>query len=485
MTTIPRNIPSSIPTTIPGERVTALNNLPINNSGRYVLYWMDASLRQRHNSALEYAIALANEHRKGVVVLYCLSIDGRINSYRRAKFVLEALRDLKNALNNRGIQLAALVGSAQKNVPDMARRAIAVVTDKGYLRQNVQTRYFVAQRIECPLIEIEDNSIVPVETASQRQEYSARTFRPKVNGLLDRFLKLPNRERAQVSSLNIDIVKLDLDCPDSILRQMNFPHCVAEAANFPGGELAAQGQWRRFLRYNLARYDMRQNPEAHATSMLSPYLSFGCISPVEIILDLRRYLQQPDCDDQEDKVNDASLAANAKIFQEELVVRRELAINYVWYNPLYDCFDGLPAWAQRSLETHAIDDRTDLYSKTALEKGKTIDIYWNKMQNELVREGWLMPHARMYWGKRPLLWTRDPAEAFETILAFNDKYELDGMSPGGFAGVGWCYGLHDLPFHDRPVWGYIRPMTPSGIIKKMKIGRKTVTSNQIEVSSEQ
>ena len=464
-----------IPTSIPVERISVLNNRPVNQSGRFVLYWMDASLRQRHNSALEYAIALGNAYKKSVVVLYCFSIDGRINNYRRARFVLESLSDLKNALTNRGIQLVAMVGSAQKTVPTIARQAVAVVTDKGYLRQDTQTRSFVAQRIDCPLVEIEDNIIVPVETASPKQEYSARTFRPKVNGQLDRFLSLPKRDRPVVSSLNLDFLKLDLDHPDSIVRQMNFPYSVAESSNFPGGELAAQAQWRRFLRYNLVRYDLRHNSSTRETSALSPYLAFGCISPIEIVLDLRQRLQNLGADIPDGENDAAQMAANAKLFQEELVVRRELAVNFVWYNPLYDSFDGLPAWAQSTLEVHAIDDRPDLYSFGALESGKTIDVYWNQMQRELVREGWLPPHARMYWGKQPLLWTRDPAEAFDRVLTLNNRYELDGFSPGGFVGVGWCYGLHDLPFHERPIWGYIRPMTPSGIVKSMKRGRKPKT----------
>ncbi|MBR0239254.1 MAG: hypothetical protein IJQ39_14260 [Thermoguttaceae bacterium] len=94
-----------------------------------------------------------------------------------------------------------------------------------------------------------------------------------------------------------------------------------------------------------------------------------------------------------------------------------------------------------------------------MKSGKTADCFWNQVQLQLVKNGWMSPQTRMYWGKQPLLWTRAPVEAFRYALSLNNVYQLDGSSPGGFAGVGWCYGLHDLPFHARPVWGYIRSMT--------------------------
>ena len=419
---------------------------------------MDASLRQRHNSALEHAIELGNAHGKGVVVVYCLDSSRRINSLRRAQFILESLKAIQQPLINRGIQLVALIGKPENTIPTLCAGAAALVTDCAYLREDRILRNEIARNVSCPVIQVEDNAVVPVEVASAHADYSARTFRPKIAALLSRFLALPPRNTPKISSLNLDFLKLNLDDLPRIVSRMKFKYNVAAAEEFPGGELAAQKQWKRFVKYNLARYELHRDPTAHASSMLSPYLSFGCISPAEIVIQLRETLQDDFhiiCSDEQREL----LPGNIRAFEDEVLVRRELCINYVWYTPLYDSYEGLPGWAKRTLEQHAADQRDYYYNYRQLEQAQTRDAYWNKAQMDMVRFGWMAPHTRMYWGKQPLLWTREPSEAYDYVLRLNNQYELDGTSPGGYGGVGWCYGLHDLPFHFRPIWGYIRPMT--------------------------
>jgi deoxyribodipyrimidine photo-lyase len=49
----------------------------------------------------------------------------------------------------------------------------------------------------------------------------------------------------------------------------------------------------------------------------------------------------------------------------------------------------------------------------------------------------------------------------------NDKYELDGRDPNGYAGVAWAIvGKHDRPWFDRPVFGTVRPMSGASTGKK-------------------
>ncbi len=448
-------------TKIQEERIVKLNQKPIVNTGKYIVYWMDASLRQRHNSALEYAISLGNQIKKGVVVLYCLNTAYRINSRRRAQFVLESLSELNTALINRGVQLVAMLGLPDTIVPSLCDSAAALVMDCAYLREDRIIRNQIAQKVNCTSVQVEDNVVVPVEAVSSHAEYSAKTFRPKATALLDKFLVLPSRSCPTVSSLNLDFMKLNLDRKEVIINKMNFPDDIPPAGEFPGGELEAQKQWKRFVRYNLARYELHRDASAMASSMMSPYLSFGCISPSEILIDLRELLQDDSAihgnDDQREMI-----PGNIHLYQDEIFIRRELCINFVWYTNSYDSFEGLPGWSQRTLEQHAVDQRDYYYSFKQLESAKTINVFWNKAQLDMVEHGWMPPHARMYWGKQPLLWTREPSEAYDYVLKLNDKYELDGHSPCGFGGVGWCYGLHDLPFHSRPIWGYIRSMTRTG-----------------------
>ena len=67
-------------------------------------------------------------------------------------------------------------------------------------------------------------------------------------------------------------------------------------------------------------------------------------------------------------------------FVEELVVRRELADNFCFYNPHYDSLEGCYAWAKDSLQLHSADPRPHLYSLEQLEAAQTRDDLWNAAQ---------------------------------------------------------------------------------------------------------
>ncbi|MEN3184945.1 MAG: hypothetical protein ABDK93_08145, partial [Atribacterota bacterium] len=89
----------------------------------------------------------------------------------------------------------------------------------------------------------------------------------------------------------------------------------------------------------------------------------------------------------------------------------------------------------------------------------THDPLWNAAQRELTTRGIIHGYVRMYWGKKILEWVQDPEEAFTIALYLNNKYALDGRDPNSFTGVAWCFGKHDRPFPERPVYGKVRPMT--------------------------
>ena len=69
-------------------------------------------------------------------------------------------------------------------------------------------------------------------------------------------------------------------------------------------------------------------------------------------------------------------------------------------------------------------------------------------------------------GKKIIEWTRTPEQAYKTALYLNNKYELDGRSPNGFAGVAWCFGKHDRPWKERTIFGKIRYMNAKGLKRK-------------------
>jgi deoxyribodipyrimidine photo-lyase len=153
-------------------------------------------------------------------------------------------------------------------------------------------------------------------------------------------------------------------------------------------------------------------------------------------------------------------------FLEELIVRRELSMNYAYYNPDHESFEGLPNWAVTTLEDHASDPRGAVYSLEDLENAETHDPYWNAAQNEMAKTGKMHNYMRMYWGKKILEWTEDPREAFDKAIYLNNKYNLDGRDPNSYTGVAWCFGKHDRPWTERPVFGKVRYMNDRGLERK-------------------
>ena len=155
-------------------------------------------------------------------------------------------------------------------------------------------------------------------------------------------------------------------------------------------------------------------------------------------------------------------------FLEELIVRRELAINFVARNPHYDSFAGLHPWARATLDQRRGDPRPHLYDAATLEAARTHDELWNAGQHELVSTGRMHGYVRMYWAKKILEWSAPPEQAIATAIHLNDKYLLDGRDPNGYTGIAWAIGgKHDRPWAPaRPIFGTIRYMSFASTSKK-------------------
>jgi deoxyribodipyrimidine photo-lyase len=157
-------------------------------------------------------------------------------------------------------------------------------------------------------------------------------------------------------------------------------------------------------------------------------------------------------------------------------------MNFVHYNPRYDTPEALPDWARKTLREHGKDRREYLYSLPDLEGARTHDPYWNAAQDEMVATGRMHNYMRMYWGKKILEWSATPDEAFRTALYLNNKYELDGRDPNGFAGVAWCFGKHDRPWSERKIFGKVRYMNAAGLERKFDMGAYVRKVNALKVS---
>ena len=419
--------------------------------GHYVLYWMQQAQRTRFNHALEWAVATANACRLPLVVAVAVADAFPGANARHYTFMLQGLADVAAALQERGIAFTVRRGDPPAVIASLAAGAALLVGDVGYLRLQRQWREAVAACIRCPFTAVETDVIVPVGQASGKEEYAARTLRPKIHRLLDRYLVpvLP------VSPLMP--VPAAFATPASIPAPSRLPldRSVPPSPVFTGGQRAAEALLGRFIAEMLPRYHTdRNDPSGGLCSNMSPYLHFGQISPLEIALRVRAAGVQPEA---------------AESFLEELIVRRELSMNLVQYNPGYDTYAALPGWARLTLDKHRHDPREALYSRAQFEQARTHDPYWNAAQREMLLAGKMHNYMRMYWGKKVIAWSATPEEAFETLLYLNNRYELDGRDANGFTGVAWCFGKHDRPWGERPVFGTVRYMAASGLERKFNM----------------
>jgi deoxyribodipyrimidine photo-lyase len=201
--------------------------------------------------------------------------------------------------------------------------------------------------------------------------------------------------------------------------------------------------------------DGRNDPAREGQSSLSPYLHFGQIAAQRVALD----------------VEDAPAGQKAKeAFLEELIIRRELADNFCYYNPYYDAFAGFPQWARKTLDEHRDDFREYLYTLAQFEQAQTHDNLWNAAQREMVKTGKMHGYLRMYWAKKILEWTPSPEKALEVAIYLNDRYELDGRDPNGYTGIAWSLGgVHDRAWGERKVFGKIRYMSYNGCKSKFDV----------------
>ena len=451
---------------IEDERVKKLNDHSP-SSEEFVFYWMQQAQRTHYNHALEYAIQKANQLNKPMVVYFGITDQFPEANLRHYQFMIQGLRVVQDNLAKRNIQFNIQIEHPVDGISTLAEDACMVIVDRGYLSVQKEWREQVAQKINCPLIQVESDVVVPVETASPKEEYAAYTLRPKIHQHINRFLKPIDELSLKKRSIEYDFSSIELSDVQSILRKVDVDESVLPVSSFTGGEDEAKKMLQIFLDNHIQQYDEKRNDPAYlVTSQLSPYLHFGQISPVYIALEVNK-----------------KASSTAESFLEEVIVRRELSMNFVHYNKNYDSFSCLPDWALETLKEHESDKRGYVYSVDELERAATHDPYWNAAQKEMRITGKMHGYMRMYWGKKILEWTETVSDAFKRALFLNNTYELDGRDPNGFTGVAWCFGKHDRAWKERKIFGKIRYMSKEGLERKTDIGKYVTNIERIHWKS--
>ncbi len=447
----------------PEKRVKLLNNKE-NGKGNFVLYWMQSSQRTENNWALHKAIETANNMELPVVAYFGLNEDFPEANQRHYWFMLEGLQEVYFNLKKMDIKMMLKKEKPAQGVIDLSKKASLIIVDKGYLKRNAEDYKYAAEKAVVPLIQVEDNVVVPIEETSQKEEYSAATIRPKILSKLNNFLELPPEISPKKSSLKMELESIEISDLDKTISSLNIDKSVNKSDYFRGGTSQAKKLIDEFIEKSLEKYEEEgNNPENNAASNLSPYLHFGQISPIHVSLKILR-----------------TNAVEKHKFLEQLIIRRELAINFVYYNKNYDSFLCLPEWAKKTLTLHTLDERKYNYTLKQLENAQTHDQYWNAAQKEMLKTGKMSGYMRMYWGKKIIEWTKKPDEAFKTALYLNNKYELDGRDPNGYTGVAWCFGKHDRPWSRRAIFGNVRYMNDKGLERKFDMQKYLQRVNSLQ-----
>lgn len=451
-------------------RGTRVNDKRTQPEGEFVLYWMQSTHRFEENWALRMAVLEANRLNKPLVIHQGLDPTYEHANDRIHHFILHNARALAARAGDLGLYYQFVLrrrrGDDRRVVDRLASRAALVVTDR-FPTCGIQERTTrFAERVNCRVVAIESHAIVP-SGAIEKEEYAARTIRPKLHKLLALALEpvedLPPRVpvsetlaaslRDTIGTPALDLGRADLAAE---IAACEIDHAVPPVP-LESGLAAARERLQAFCDDALSRYSERRSDpnDVAGSSRLSPYLHFGQIAAAEVA---RAALAAPE-------------RAEAEKFIDELVTWRELALNFCLRNPHFGSLAGLPDWVHRTMARHADDVRDATYTLQQFERAGTHDDLWNAAQRELVLSGVMHNVVRMLWGKTLILWSAHYADALAWLVHLNNKYGLDGRDPSSYGGIQWCFGKFDRPFYDRPVLGVIRPMSLKRAREKWDVDR--------------
>ncbi len=439
------------------ERVQLLNDKSANNDGKYILYWMQMFKRTSHNHALNFAISQANERKLPLVVYEGLKFYYPWASDRIHTFILEGVEEKREEFAKLGIKYIFYLqkdeNSPKDTVARIAKDAALIVTDDFPCFIIPKHNAAIVKKAEIPVFAVDSNGVIPM-SRFEKEEYAAYTIRPKIKRILSDYLKPFEEEKliVRANDLKIDCAETRVENIADLVKQCAIDHTVKPSYFYHGGTANGRKRLKKFVSEILKDYETARNkPDKDGSSRLSSYLHFGFLSSLEIAL----------------VVKDADAPQASKdAYLEELIVRRELSYNFTKFNSKYDSLESLPPWVQQTMRKHSEDQRAPIYSLEQLENCKTYDELWNAAQREMVETGEMHNYVRMLWGKNVIGWTKTYEEAFAILEHLNNKYCLDGRNPNSYAGILWCFGKHDRPWMERPVFGTIRYMTSNSTGKK-------------------
>jgi deoxyribodipyrimidine photo-lyase len=425
--------------------------------GKCVVYWMQRAQRGRDNHALDKAIACGDSLGLPVVAYFAGIKNFPHANLRHYAFLGQGLPGVEQDCAERGVGFVMRRAPHEDHLKFFADvDAAMVIGDENPMREPERWRVRIAEQLAIPFWTVDADVVVPSKLLEKAQ-FSAAVARPRLYGALGEFLKPYKNPHAEFEwkrprGLHGDDVRADITA-----GWEDFDRSVEPVEAWTGGHRAAMKRLHLFCDEMLANYDKdRSRPEVDGSSKMSPYLHYGHIGPQTIALAVDAAVRK----------NPKLKAARDSYFN-ELIVWRELSVNFVRYQPEYDSPACADNWAKATIAEHDEDPRETLYTTAQLERAETYDELWNAAQMQMVRYGWMHNYLRMYWAKKIVEWTPNVGVAMKAAIYLNDKYEIDGRDPGGYAGIAWSMlGKFDRAWFDRPIFGKRRYMSGGSTGKK-------------------
>jgi len=301
-----------------------------------------------HDNPALTAAAAAAEH---VVPLFVLddAVLGSAAAPNRVAFLGETLRDLSASCGGtlavrRGETVAEVVRLAR----DVGATAVFLAEDASAFAQRRERR--LAEQLE--VRSFPSTSVVGIDAVRTTAGGSYRIFTPYFRA----WLQTPRRAVLEPPRL----------APPPGLEPGELPRldAVASPDRARGGEREGRARLRRFVRTGLAVYAERADDlAADATSRLSPYLHFGCVSPLEL----------------------------ERSASESPAFVRQLA----WRDFFLQLLDAAPETVHRDLRPRRAPWREDPEALEAWKEGRTGYPIVDAGMRQLRREGWLPNRARL------------------------------------------------------------------------------------------
>ena len=443
-------------------RADALNAHGIVHDAKYVLIWLQQTLRGNDHPAIDAGVEIANNLGLPALVYHGVREDYPYASARLHRFILGASREMSRSLEKRGIaclQHIVRPGTETRGlVYKLADDAACVVTDRhATFVAKWQAENF-ARKIDRAVIAVDATLLVP------------HSLLPSGLGATKAFRAAHSALRSECFSARLEVAPIQPKYSgpfpfapdvlkdmgdqqlDSLISQCRIDHSLPVSLEYPASLAAVSQRITLLTTKIIERYQwLRNNPaDPNSSSSLSPYLHFGMASPFAILRAL--------------DIADVKRSVRWK-FLDELLTWREWCHWRMTENPELIYYDSLPVAARRTMEDHSNDPR-NVVPIDALLHGETPDETWNAAQKQWLVTGWMHNNLRMYWAKQILRWTKSPQSAWATACYLNDRLSLDGRDPATYVMMRWAFGEARPGYKELPIYGWIAPKSDGALRKR-------------------